>query len=72
MGVHLSFHLSWRDQWSSWVFEVGESSKRDDHEGGVIGYPRAMQVARSCYHTMGVSFRGTEKGFLDFLTLVDD
>jgi hypothetical protein len=25
--------MSWRDQQSSWVFEVGESLKGDDYEG---------------------------------------
>jgi len=51
---------------------VGESSKGDDPEGGVVVYPRVVQDARSCFHMMGVSFKGTEKGFLDFLTSVDE
>jgi hypothetical protein len=63
--------MSWRDQQSSWVFEVGESSKVDDPEGGVV-YPRVVQDARSCFRTMGVSFKGSEKGFLSLLTLVDE
>lgn len=37
-------------------------------EGGVVVYPKVVQDARSCFHTMGVSFKGTDKGFLDFLT----
>jgi len=56
----------------SWVFEVGESSKGDDPEGGVVVYPKVVQDASSCFHTMGVSFKGTKKGFLDFSTLVDE
>jgi hypothetical protein len=51
---------------------VGESSKGDDPEGGLVVYPRVVQDARSCFHMMGVSFKGTEKGFLDFLTSVDE
>jgi hypothetical protein len=50
---------------------VGESSKGDDPEGGVVVYPGVVQDARLCFRTMGVSFKGAEKGFLDFLTLVD-
>jgi hypothetical protein len=63
---------SWRHQQSNWVFEVGESLKGDDPERGVVVYPKVVQDARSCFHTMGVSFKGTKKGFLDFLTLVDE
>jgi hypothetical protein len=63
--------MSWRDQQSSWVFEVDESSKGDDPEGEVV-YPREVQDARLCFCTMGVSFKGTEKGFMNFLTLVDE
>ncbi len=48
------------------------TSKGDGHEGGVVVLSKAMQVARLCYHTMRVSYRGAEKGFLDFLTLVDE
>jgi hypothetical protein len=64
--------MSWRDQQSSWVFEVGESSKGDDPEIGVVVYPRVVQDARSCFCRLGVSFKGFEKDFLDFLTLVDE
>jgi len=64
--------MSWTDQQSSWVFEVGESSKGGDPEGGVVVYPRVVQDARSCFRTMGVSFKGTENGILDFLTLVNE
>jgi hypothetical protein len=64
--------MSWREQQSSWVCEVGESSKGDDPERGVVVYPMVVQDARSCFRTMGVSFKGTEKGFLDLLTLVDE
>jgi hypothetical protein len=39
---------------------------------GVIGYPEAMQGAKLRYHTMGFSYGGDEKGFLDFLTLIDE
>jgi len=66
MGVLPSFYLV------CLVFETGESSKGDDPEGGVVVYPKVVQDARSCFYTMGVSFKGTEKGFLDFLTLVDE
>jgi hypothetical protein len=45
---------------------VGVYSKWSDLEGEVIGYPGTVQVARSCYRTMGVSYGGNEKGFLDF------
>jgi hypothetical protein len=41
-------------------------------EVGVIGYPKPVQVAKSCYHTMGISFRGEDKGFMDFLMLIDE
>jgi DNA helicase HerA-like ATPase len=64
--------MSWRDHQFSWVFEVGESSKGDDPKGGVVVYPRVVQDARLCFRMMGVSFKGTEKGFLDFLILVDE
>jgi hypothetical protein len=66
MGVLPSFYLV------CLVFETGESSKGDDPEGGVVVYPKVVQDARSCFYTMGVSFKGTEKGFLNFLTLVDE
>jgi hypothetical protein len=29
-----------------------------------------VQDAKSCYHTVGISFEGDENGFLDFLTLI--
>lgn len=58
--------MSWRDQQSSRAYEVGESSEGDDLEGGVVGYPRVVQVARSCDNMMGVSYRGQE-GFFEFL-----
>jgi hypothetical protein len=51
---------------------VGESSKGDDPKGGVVVYSRVVQDAKSCFRTMGVPFKGTEKGFLNFLTLVDE
>jgi len=41
-------------------------------EVGVIGYPKPVQVAKSCYHTMGISFGGEDKGFMDFLMLIDE
>jgi hypothetical protein len=32
-----------------------------------------VKDSRSCFHTMGVSFVGSDqKGFLDFLTLIED
>lgn len=49
------------------VFEVGES-----FEARVIEYPRVVHDAKSCYHIMGISYEGDEKGLLDFLTLVDE
>jgi hypothetical protein len=60
--------------------EMGEPLQRDDLDGagvgevevGVIGYPEVVQDAKSCYHTMGISFEGGEKGFLDFLTLSNE
>jgi hypothetical protein len=55
--------MSWRDDQSSWVFKMGESSKGDDPGGGVVGYPWAVQVAKSCYHTMGVSYGGLSRVF---------
>jgi hypothetical protein len=51
---------------------MGESSKGDDPEGGVVVYLRVVQDARPCFRMMEVSFKGTKKGFLDFLTLVDE
>jgi hypothetical protein len=53
--------MFWRDQQSSWVFEVGESSKGDDPEVWVVVYPRVVQDARSCFHTLRISFKGLEK-----------
>jgi len=50
--------MSWRDQQSSWVFELGESSKGDDPKGGVVVYLRVVQDARSCFRTMGGFFQG--------------
>jgi hypothetical protein len=64
--------MSWRDQQSSWVFKVGDSLEGDDPEGGVVVYPRVVQDARLCFRMMGFSFKGTKKGFLDFLTLIDE
>jgi hypothetical protein len=58
---------------SSGVFEVGESSKGAGLEERDVVYPRIVQDARSCFHTMRVSFLGSdEKGFLDFLTWTED
>jgi hypothetical protein len=48
------------------------TSKGDGHEGGVVVLSKAMQVARSCFRTMEISFMGSEEGFMDFLTLVDE
>jgi hypothetical protein len=39
---------------------------------GVVVYPRVVEVAKSCFRTMGIFFMGYEKGFLDFLALVDE
>jgi hypothetical protein len=44
----------------------------DDPKGGVVVYPMVGQDARSCFRTIEVSFKGTKKGFLDFLTLIDE
>jgi len=58
---------------SSGVFEVGESSKGAGLEERDVVYPRVVQDARSCFRTLGVSFLGSdEKGFLDFLTWIED
>jgi hypothetical protein len=51
----------------AWLLLMVEEVLRNP-EGGFIVYPRVVQDARSCFHTMGVSFKGTTKGFLDFLT----
>jgi hypothetical protein len=64
--------ISWREQQSPRVFKVGVYSKGNDLEGEVTSYPGVVQVARSCYRTMGVSYRGNEKGFLDFFALIDE
>jgi hypothetical protein len=57
---------------SSGVFEVGESSKGIDPKESVV-YPRVVKDSRSCFRTMGVTFVGSDqKGFLDFLTLIED
>jgi hypothetical protein len=37
-----------------------------------VVYPRVVQDTRLCYCMMGVSFMGSEKGFLDFLTLIEE
>jgi hypothetical protein len=53
--------------------EVGESSKGIDPKESVVVYPRVVKDSRSCFRTMGVSFVGSDqKGFLDFLTLIED
>jgi prophage tail gpP-like protein len=58
---------------SSGIVEVGESSKGVDPKESVVVYPRVVEVSRSCFCTMGVSFVGSDqKGFLDFLTLLED
>jgi hypothetical protein len=68
-------------QQSCFVAEIGESLQGGDLNGagvgeknemGVIGYFEAMQDAKSCYHTMGISYGGDEKCFLDLLTLIDE
>jgi hypothetical protein len=51
---------------------VGESSKGDDPGGGVVVYPRVVQDARSCFRTIEISFKGSENGFPDFFSLVDE
>jgi hypothetical protein len=52
---------------SSRVFEVGESSTGPDPEERDVVYPRVVQDARSCFHTLRVSFLGSdEKGFWTF------
>jgi len=60
---------------------MGESSQRGDLDGvgvgeevevGVIGYPEVVQNAKWCYHTMEIFFEGDEKGFLDFLTFINE
>jgi hypothetical protein len=48
--------MCWRAQQHFFVSEVGESSKWDDLKVGVVDYPEAMQDARSCYHTRGISY----------------
>jgi hypothetical protein len=58
---------------SSRVVEVGESSKGVDPKGSVVVYPRVVEDSKSWFHTMGVSFVGSDqKGFLDFLALIED
>jgi hypothetical protein len=58
---------------SSGVFEVGKSSKGVGPKESVVVYPRVVKDSRPCFHTMGVSFVGSDqKGFLDFLTLIED
>jgi hypothetical protein len=42
---------------------VGESSKGDNLEGGVVVYPKVVQDAKSCFRTMGVSSRGLRRVF---------
>jgi len=64
--------MSWWEQQSPCVFKVGVYSKGSNLEGEVIGFPEAVQVARSCYCTMGVSYGGIEKDFLDFLAPIDE
>lgn len=58
---------------SSGIVEVGESSKGVDPKESVVVYPRVVEVSSSCFRTMGISFVGSnQKGFLDFLTLLED
>jgi hypothetical protein len=59
--------MSWRDQ----QCKLGEISKGDGLEGGIV-HTKAVQDAKLCFCTMGISFMGSEEGFLDFLTLVDE
>jgi hypothetical protein len=52
---------------------VGKSSKGVGPKESVVVYPRVVKDSRPCFHTMGVSFVGSDqKGFLDFLTLIED
>jgi hypothetical protein len=51
----------------------GESSKGIDPKESVVVYPKVVKDSRSCFRTMGVSFVGSDqKGFLDFLALIED
>jgi hypothetical protein len=57
----------------SGIIEVGESSKGVDPKDSVVVYPRVVEDSKSWFHTMGVSFVGSDqKGFLDFLALIED
>lgn len=59
--------MSWRDQ----QCKLGDNSKEDGLEGGIV-HTKAVQDAKLCFRTMGISFMGSKEGFLDFLTLVDE
>jgi hypothetical protein len=59
--------MSWRDQ----QCKLGENLSGDGLEGGVV-HTKAVKDAKLCFSTMGISYMGSEEGFLDFLTLVDE
>jgi hypothetical protein len=57
----------------SGIVEVGDSSKGVVPKDSVVVYSRVVEESKSCFRTMGVSFVGSDqKGFLDFLALIED
>jgi len=57
----------------SGIVEVGDSSKGVVPKDSVVVYPRVVEDSKSCFRTIGVSFVGSDqKGFLDFLALIED
>jgi hypothetical protein len=51
--------------------EEGESSRGGGFEE-IGGPPGAAIDLSSCFNTLGVSHEGNVKGFLDFMTLIDE
>jgi hypothetical protein len=51
--------------------EVSESSRGGGFEE-IGGPPEAAIDLNLCFNTLGVSHKGTVKGFLDFMTLIDE
>jgi hypothetical protein len=57
----------------SGIVEVGDFSKGVVPKDSVVVYSRVVEESKSCFRTMELSFVGSDqKGFLDFLALIED
>jgi len=51
---------------------LDEAGVGEKGEVWVVGYPQAVQDAKVCYHTMGISCGRDEVRLLEFLTLLEN